>query len=301
MKNKEFNPLSSEKAPAENGGYLRKRSNRVVRKSTKPAAHWRRWIFSFFALLSLAAVSLSFYHLYRHIYYSDYFQLRQVIWNGNKNAKLEPLQTMMMEKFSGNLMRLSLREVRLTLELNPWILHARIRRILPDTLKIDLTEREPIALAAVENSIYIVSRDGVVLDRYSSRYGQFSYPIIHGLETDAAGKESNKQRVALFLQAMEDLDSKGGSLSANISEVDLTDSHNLVIIPKDETVRILLGSEDFSKRYQTHLRRLNAFRQVKEKAGPLEAVDLRFNGQVIYQRVKGGSPGQAITTSATQQ
>jgi cell division septal protein FtsQ len=286
MKTKDTILASPERMQTENGGYLRKQSNRTVRKSIKPTGRWKK-LFSWVAVtVMMAGIALGGYHLSQSLYYSDHFQLRQINFYGNHYTKPEQLRAQLLDKFSGSLLALSLKEIRATLETNPWVLQAQVRRVLPDTLQIHLTEREPIAPAMVDNVLYIISRDGIFLDRYSSRYGTFSYPVIHGLEMDSTSREANRQRVALFVQAMEELDGKGTQLSKTISEVDLTDMHNLIIIPNEESVRILLGEEDFYTRYQSHLRRLNKFRQVKESYGPVEAVDLRFQGQVIYQRVK---------------
>lgn len=290
MKSREAIVTAPERMQTENGGYLRKQSIRPVRKSVKPGRQWKKLVSCMTAVFLMAGLVLAGYHLSQHLYYSDHFQLRHILFSGNQNTNAEQLRAQLMERFSGNLPSMSLKEIRATLEINPWIARAAVRRILPDTLKIELVEREPIAPAMVDNVLYVVSGDGTFLDRYSSRYGSFPYPIIHGLEMDSSSRETNRHRVALFMRAMKELDGNGTQLSRTISEVDLTDLHNLVIIPEEESVRVLLGEEDFYSRYQSHLRRLNKFRQVKESYGPVEAVDLRFQGQVIYQRAKNETP-----------
>ncbi len=279
-----------ERVQTENGSYLRKRGSRAIRKTKKISSRWKT-VFLFTACLILAlAVGLVGIQFYQYISYSNHFQLRHVVFTGARYAGVDQWRSEILKKNSGNLLQLSLGDVRRALEADHWVSQARIRRVFPDTLKIDITEREPVALAMVDNSIYIVSRDGTLLDRYSNRYGSFPYPLVRGLAAEPSSRESNYRRMMLFLGAMEKLDSGGGQLTKMISEVDVSDLRNLVVIPANETVKIYLGEEDFLLRYQSHLKRIHAFRQLKEKVGPLEAVDLRFKGQVVYQRAKNEMP-----------
>ena len=286
MKTKDEMEMAPERLQTENGSYLRKRGSRSISKSKKHSSRWKKLLLALTYLFALAAMGIGVLRMYQHVYYSSHFPLRKVIFFGNRFTNVDQWRADILKKFSGNLLQLSLGDVCRTLETDHWIAQLQIRRILPDTLKINLIEREPVALALVDNGIYVVSRDGILLDRHAPRYGTFPYPLIRGLDLEAGSRELNNRRMNLFMNAMEKLDSAGMQLTENISEVDVSDLRNLVLIPRNETVKIYLGEEDFLARYQAHLKRLNAYRQVREKIGPLEAVDLRFKGQVVYQRAK---------------
>jgi cell division protein FtsQ len=297
IKNRSESSMPPERLQTENGSYLRKRGSRSIRKSKKLSSRWKT-IFLLTAYLTVTvAVGLVAIQFYQYVTYSNHFQLRQVVFSGVRYANADRWRSEIVKKFSGNLLQLSLGDLRRNLETDHWIAQARVRRILPDTLKIDLVEREPMALAGVDNGIFVVSRDGTLLDRYSNRYGSFPYPLIRGLAAEPGGRETNYRRMLLFLSAMEKLDSTGAQLTKTISEVDVSDLRNLVVIPTNETVKIYLGEEDFLPRYQSHLKRINAFHQLKEKVGPLEAVDLRFKGQVVYQRAKNEIPAGNVTSN----
>ena len=76
-------------------------------------------------------------------------------------------------------------------------------------------------------------------------------------------------------------------LQAGVSEVDVTDDQNLVVIPIDDTVRIQLGHSDYLKRYRTHMEKLSYYRDLMERFGDIESIDLRYEKQIVYQRASG--------------
>ena len=167
------------------------------------------------------------------------------------------------------------------------MLQAQIRRVFPDTLKIDLIERKPVALAGLKETIHVVDKDGIILDRYSSKYGEFDLPLVRGLKSGVGRSvdELNRQRMSLFMRAMKDLDRQEKKYSQLISEADVSDEQNLVVIPMDDTVRIFLGHEDFLKRFSTHMNKLAIYQEMREKYGGIDSIDLRYEKQIVYQPV----------------
>jgi cell division protein FtsQ len=182
-----------------------------------------------------------------------------------------------------NLISLDLDEIRRSLELIPWIRSAIVRRVLPDKLIIEVTERVPIAFARVDHATFLVDDQGVLLESDSEFPHEFDFPVITGLE---AGLEPeplarNKKRVALFQELIQALDGNGAGLSKDLSEVQLQDPGNLAVLLNDDSVLVILGAEQLEKRFRRYL---GMSSQIKQKCPQVDTVDLRFQDQVVIKQ-----------------
>jgi len=62
-----------------------------------------------------------------------------------------------------------------------WVADVALRRVLPSTIEVFVSERTPIGLCRIKNQLYLVDRTGVVIDEYGPEYAAFDLPIIDGL------------------------------------------------------------------------------------------------------------------------
>ena len=97
---------------------------------------------------------------------------------GGKHSKLAERAGLRVGK--DNLWKVSPAQVRSRILAIPSIASCEVRRILPDTLQVTISERIP--RAAIENprSPRVLSADGIVLDRYESRAMPGILPVITG-------------------------------------------------------------------------------------------------------------------------
>jgi len=51
---------------------------------------------------------------------------------------------------------------------NPWVKEARVATIFPDTIYVTIKEKIPTAFVIYKNSIYIIGKDGSIIDTYKS-------------------------------------------------------------------------------------------------------------------------------------
>ena len=95
-------------------------------------------------------------------------------WNGRGDELAERLDL----KPGTEMFRINLAEMRRALENIPCIIKAEIRRELPGTLRIKLTERVPRAYLGGDNSPFVVDENGVVMLRDESNVGKRRLPFI---------------------------------------------------------------------------------------------------------------------------
>lgn len=91
------------------------------------------------------------------------FAVRHVTVEGRDRAPLDLIREATAIRKGQPLLASDLAAMRERLEEIGWIKHARIRRQLPDTLVIELTEREPAALWQHKGELYLVDDEGAVI------------------------------------------------------------------------------------------------------------------------------------------
>jgi cell division septal protein FtsQ len=138
---------------------------------------------------------------------------------------------------------------------------AEVRRVLPDTLRVTITEREPFALARRRNGAVVwVDRDGLALGERTKFKVNSIPPIISGLPegNDDKTKEASREKLKVYEQLMTALDSEGTKLSENVDEIILDDLNDLEIRLLKKRIRVQLGEANYRSRLEAALNVLEA-------------------------------------------
>ncbi len=209
-----------------------------------------------------------------------------------------------------SILRIPLDERRNELESIPWVESAVVRRVLPNKIAVSITERTPVAFLREGSGMALVDSHGVILDRPLE--GNFDFPVVTGMGPDMPLAD-RAQRMQLYSGFMQQIESVSANAASSISEVDLSDMEDLratvtgltgtVVIANDsdngasqEAAPILIqfGSGDFASKYQTLVQNIAQWR---DKAGSVQSVDLRFNGEAVVNP-DTSLPGAAQRASA---
>lgn len=78
--------------------------------------------------------------------------------------------------------------ISLRLRAHPWIRQTTIRRVLPDTLRIDVEEYEPTLLVSL-GELYLADGEGHVFKRFEASDG-LDLPVVTGIERDVVARDS---------------------------------------------------------------------------------------------------------------
>ena len=193
------------------------------------------------------------------------------------------------EPFRGqHILALDLDAARAALRALPWIADVQLRRVLPSTLEVRVRERTPVGIARVGRRLYLVDRDGVLLDDYGPRFSELRLAIVDGLEgRGGAVEEIDRRRAALAARLIRQV-SGHEDLAERISQIDVRDAEDAVVLLNGDPTRIHLGAERFVERLTTYL---DVAPTLRAHVSDIDAVDLRF-GRRIYVRPSGGGRGQ---------
>jgi cell division septal protein FtsQ len=213
-----------------------------------------------------------------------HFELVHIQYEGAKHTNTNTLTVLIQETCPQGLLSIDLESVRMLVESESWVKSAIVRRKLPDTLVIHLSERKPLAVAAIDNELFIVDAAGVVLDNYGPAYQAIDGPIVKGLSNVARenSQYQNSQRMQLYLDVVDDLDSGEENYTKMLSEVNVRDPEKVAVFPADEPVTVYLGSQDFLKNFETYLSQKEIYYRLKEEHGLVEYIDVSYENKVIF-------------------
>lgn len=166
---------------------------------------------------------------------------------------------------------------RTSVEEIPWVEAATIQRILPRSLRVYVRERTPVAFLRQGASLWLVDRSGVLLPNPEG--ASYSFPVVVGV-SEGLTREERRERVGLYLELTEDLDRDGKAFSHDLSEIDLSDPENVraSVTSTDGVVWLFFGRGRYQEKYETFQKYRAQWQNSPE---PVQAVDLRFRGQIV--------------------
>ncbi|OGL20377.1 MAG: hypothetical protein A3G97_11895 [Candidatus Rokubacteria bacterium RIFCSPLOWO2_12_FULL_69_21] len=177
-----------------------------------------------------------------------------------------------------NLFRLNAEEVVARLrQLGP-VKRAEVIRSFPNRVTLVVEERVPFTLAQA-GRLYWLDEDGVSLGP-EPRAVTPRLPVITGIrpeETRSGGAAAEDARAAVSL--IRSMLRTGSPLTREISEIHMSGADGPVLYTVDG-VEVRLGTVDWEDR----LGRLEGvLAQIRSLGEPMEYVDLRFRGQVVFK------------------
>ncbi len=170
-----------------------------------------------------------------------------------------------------SILTLDIDALKARLRSSPWVADATVTRALPDTLRVEIHERVPLALAELDR-LYLMDQDGGLIDIYGPRTGAFDLPIVRGLL--GVEEESRRDRARRAGALLADLAELGGE----ISEVYVDPTGDLRVVLRGEGEVLLFGDAPYRSRLVTFL---SLRRELAAKAPDAEHFDLRFRGRIF--------------------
>jgi cell division protein FtsQ len=206
---------------------------------------------------------------------------------GNHNVMRADVLSVFGADLERNIFRVPLNERRADLERLPWVAHATVMRLLPNRLRIAVTERTPVAFVRHGSQIGLVDANGVLLDMPPDAAGDphYSFPVLTGLSVNDP-LSTRAARMAIYQRFMQELDSAGTKNSSTISEADVSNPEDLkaVVSSGGSDILVHFGDEDFLHRYQEFEQHLPEWKQQYPK---LAAADMRYERQVVLEMQPG--------------
>ena len=266
---------------------------RFRRAQVKPSRRrgWRErsWKTAIKAAVLLAVVGYGGYRAAGLALAAEALTVTRITVSGNSRMSRGEVLALLEGLRGRNMVTIDLEGWREKLLSSPWVADAAMRRVLPGTVDVFIAERAPMGVGRIGPRLYLIDERGEVIDEFGPNYADLDLPIIDGLA--AAGPREDgllidEGRAALAGRLLTELQARP-ALAQRISQVDVTDARDAVLLLKGDTALVRVGDERFLERLQSYIDLSPALR---ERVPDIDYVDLRFDERV-YVRPQGRTSG----------
>ncbi|MBV9211185.1 MAG: FtsQ-type POTRA domain-containing protein [Acidobacteria bacterium] len=233
---------------------------------------------------------------YRAAASASFFEARSIDISGASRASADEIKAVVRRSVAGKgVWQANLSDISAELERLPWVRKAVVSRVLPDGLRVRVTERVERAVVHTNAGRFIwVDEDAVTLGQMSPT-DQMPPFFIRGWD-EGGTKEAqaeNRERVEKYLEMSREWGSLG--LSERVSEVDLTDLHDVraLLAGEDAQIEVRLGEKNYGSRLQKALKVLDEQRSTA--LGPF------ITYLVANQDAKGITVGHSATAPTVKE
>jgi cell division protein FtsQ len=206
----------------------------------------------------------------------------QIEISGNHIVSREAVLQQFVRDRGGSVLRIPLDARRTALEEISWIESASVQRVLPNRIRVELTERTPIAFLRNGTELALIDSHGVILDR--PRGEDLQFPIVTGL-SESMPREERGKRMQTYQEFMNDIDLVRSGSSDRVSEVDLANPKDLRAVmtgiasaSDPQALTIHFGAGDFTGKYRMVVEN---FAQWQASNGRVHSIDLQYAKQVV--------------------
>jgi cell division septal protein FtsQ len=236
-----------------------------------------------------AIIALIAFVGYRAAASASFFQVRTVETRGASRASVDEIKNAVRRDVSETgVWRADLQQLSSHLERLPWVRTAVVTRVLPDGIRVRITEREAKAVVRTSAGRFMWVDDDAVYLGEMSPTDQMPTFFLRGWNEDNSNtaQAENRDRVRKFLELQRDWSGQG--VAERVSEVNLLDPRDVRVqlAGDDSQIEVRLGSQDQSARLSKALSVLDAQRQTAR--GPLISyIDLTQGKRAIVGLVTG--------------
>jgi cell division protein FtsQ len=206
----------------------------------------------------------------------------QISVMGNHVVPREEVLKLFVHDRNRSVLRIPLDARRAQLREIPWVDEASVQRILPNHLRVEITERTPIAFFRNGTDLTLIDAQGVLLDRPEGE--DYHFPIVTGLSENIA-REERERRMQTYQEFMRAVEVVKPGATDRISEMDLGNPRDLRAVltgleagDPGQAVTVHFGQGDFTGKYRTLVEN---FAQWQANAGRVESIDLQYSRQVV--------------------
>lgn len=229
---------------------------------------------------------------YRHTQDDARFAVKTIEIAGATHTPRAAMDAITRQYIGANLFRIDIARLQADLRRLGWVKRIEAAKKLPDTLRIRIVERSPVALVAKGGTISYVDENGVPFAELSPSVGDHDLPLI----TDAAGGE-----LARAVAVLSDLRTRDPQVYSRISEVKPVAPDGFALFDRELGAFVYAQQGEISAKW----RDLYAVARAEHLGThDIEYADLRFAGRIVVKPVHAAAlapvaPQQPIPTQIT--
>jgi cell division septal protein FtsQ len=164
---------------------------------------------------------------------------------------------------------------------HPWVAEARVRKRLPDQLRIDLVERRPAALLRRGGELVFVDAEGVAFAPFDPALGVTDLLLLSG------GSDAEDLRAAMGVAVM--MERVTPELARTLSEVEVLNHLDLRIYCAALPFPLVVSRDRLEEGLESLRDRLP---EIEEHLDAVGAIDLRFERYIVIQPIGNSNSGK---------
>ena len=244
-------------------------------------------------IVLISGVALTSFLLPSMFRSTGFFRVDSITVRGHTHVSQGEILALLGPLRGQNILTADLDIYRQHLMASGWVQTVTLRRILPSTIEVAVEERSPVGLARLGDRLYLIDSGGAVIAEHGAPLTDHNLPIIDGLLL-GSGRGVDETRAQLAARLISSIHPYQELLS-QVSQVDVSDPHNAVVLLNDSPTLIYLGEDKFAERLQEYLDLLPALRS---HVIDIDYIDFRFDRRLFLGPAEPGFESAQLVMSS---
>jgi len=214
---------------------------------------------------------------------SAFFALQYINIEGNTALSDEEIIEQTGLALGTNLFRLDVNAATVKIEMYPVIKNVEIKRELPGTISVVVTERITVARVIAQDGFVEVDNEGVYLQKTTEYGGSDQLPVISGValqEQDRPGTKLNSPGLATALKLIELMDR---SILESVAEI-IAASPESLSLKTIQGVEVRFGKPEELERKIQIMQQLLVENEMIINSQTVDYIDLRYDTSPVIKR-----------------
>lgn len=193
-------------------------------------------------LLVLGLTGALAFGVHRYARTTPRFAIEEIVVEGTRRLERNTVLSLAEISRGQNVFALDVEQAEKKLLQSPWIKQVRINRRLPGTVSIELTEREPEALAVIDGETFVVSQQGEPFKEFGVG-DPHDLPVVTGLTVAelARDRRAELERLKEALELLSNYEELAMAKAYAPQEVHLTPARHAVLSVGERGLALHLG------------------------------------------------------------
>jgi len=246
--------------------------------NNKIKTKWTRIVFSTLSILTIVSImiiSLWWSH------FNKTMVIKKIILSEAKILDSNHYSTLFKEYMGKRTDEIALEQISKILEEHPYIKATRLSKRYPSIIKVEIIEREPIAILQIDPMV-LLDKEGYVLPD-AGNLNSYNLPIMTNFNPEVSlypvGKKALSMNVEHCIYWLKQIKENYISLYNNLSEMKMTSDNEMELILSDQPTQIYLGRDHIVKRINT-LKKFENMLKPKQLSD-FNYLDMRYENQII--------------------
>lgn len=232
-----------------------------------------------------AAVAVAF-SVHRYALNTPRFALKEIELVGAKRLTAPRVEKLGGLEKGKNLFALDAEAAERKILEDPWVASVRVTRQLPTTLRVELSERDASAVAAVGDRLYLVTSQGEPFKLLEAE-DPIDLPVVTGIPPEALARDRERalERLRLALELVKDYQKLPSSRIQPVEEVHLAPSGDVALTVGKDGITLELGQAPFARKLNMAEQVLSELRR-KGRAPGIVFLDNQAHPERVVVRMK---------------